>query len=331
MAPDKFRTSISIPPFPEKIDYKDQLLFLGSCFANNIGQKFSDNKFNALVNPLGVLYNPKSIGLSLELMLGSKSLWEEDLVKNHGLWHSFYHHGKFSDPNKEICFSNCSTAIQKGITQLEKTDWLIITFGTAWVYEHIEKRMVVSNCHKIPSSEFMRYLMTICDIAEYWSTLINQVRMLNPNMKFLFTVSPVRHLKDGFHENQISKSSLILAVRRILSENSGCFYFPSYEIMMDDLRDYRFYAEDLTHPSPVAENYIWENIVDSIISTQSQQLMQDIAKLVSASRHRPFNPETIEHQTFVEKQLQKLNALQTNNPQLDFSKENTIFTDQLIS
>lgn len=319
-----FRTIFSIDELPSKINYKSNILSFGSCFSENIGDKLTVSKFNALVNPFGILYNPESIANSFEILLKNKTFTVDDLFNHQGVWNSFYHHSRFSNTDKDICLTNINNAINEANNQLNNADFILITFGTAWVYEHKRNGKIVSNCHKVPAKEFVRYRLAACDIVEKYKSIIKKIKTENINCRFIFTVSPVRHLKDGAIENQLSKATLLTAVNELVESIDKCYYFPSYELMMDDLRDYRFYADDMLHPSETAINYIWEKFVSKCIDSDSQQTMQNIKKLLSAVNHRPLQPGSESHKKFVVDTIKKIEIINTEFPEMNFSKE--IFT-----
>ena len=245
----KLYTSVDIAPSPKKIAYNDKILLLGSCFADNIGTKFGEYYFQTTVNPYGTLYNPASIAKAISGIGNGVS--DIGIVEHNGLWHSLSHHGSFSRADKEDLVRACEQSRVQLREALQQASIMIITFGTAWVYEYEDK--VVANCHKLPANRFVRRRMTVDEIVEIWQPILAAM----PDKHWIFTVSPIRHVKDGLHENQISKAILLQAVDRLTAKQldspiGGLSYFPSYEIMLDELRDYRFYAEDMVHPSQVA-------------------------------------------------------------------------------
>ena len=242
----KLYTSVDIVPAVRQIGYGDKILLLGSCFADNIGAKFAEHYFQATVNPFGTLYNPASIAAAIT------NVGNSQLVEHNGLWHSMMHHGAFSDKDKEEVLTRCEQSRALLQRALMEASTVVVTFGTAWVYEM--EGQVVANCHKLPANRFTRRCLTVNEIVEMWQPIVASM----PDKHWIFTVSPIRHVKDGLHANQISKAILLQAVDQL-----GQSYFPSYEIMMDELRDYRFYAEDMVHPSAVAVEYIWQRCVDT--------------------------------------------------------------------
>ncbi len=326
-----FFTEIGIPEFPWKLDYSKSMMFFGSCFSENIGQKLLDLKFQVDMNPFGILYNPESIANGLKILLEHRIFTDDDLFQDQGLWNSFYHHGRFSDVDKGATLEKINSRISSSSEFIRKADFLVITFGTAWVYELKKTGKIVSNCHKVPASEFKRFRLGVYEITETYRELLEEIWKFNPNLKVLFTVSPIRHWKDGAVENQVSKSTLLLSVDRLKSGfgESNCGYFPSYEIMMDELRDYRFYAEDMLHLSPVATDYIFDRFSKVMISKSSQDLFPAIQKILKSVAHRPVNPTSSEYQRFLRANLEEINKLILSFPYLNFEPEKLYFGQKL--
>lgn len=314
----KFRTEINIDKSDTQISYNDKVAFIGSCFANNMGQELSKLLFCTDVNPFGVLYNPLSVGKGLELLM-QKTIFDQSMLDFYnGLWFSFYHHSSFSDTEAGKCLDNINRQLQFSSDFLQQCQFLFITFGTAYVYKYIEKNEIVSNCHKLPAANFERQLLDTKTISDYYIKHIDRLRRFNPELNVVFTVSPVRHLKDGMHGNQISKAVLLMAVDEICKKQN-CTYFPAYEIVLDDLRDYRFYDKDMTHPNNLAVEYISEKFADTWFSNSTQQIVAQIEKLSAAAAHRPFNADTEMHRQFRETQQKKLKALKQQYPHIDLS------------
>ncbi|MFC2136544.1 GSCFA domain-containing protein [Bacteroidota bacterium] len=324
-----FRTEIKVDPSLHKISYDSNIFFIGSCFSNNIGEKLKNLKFNTCINPFGVLYNPVSIYNALEFILLKKEFAEKDINFFNQKWFSFYHHTSFSNIEKSICLNNINNSIETSAEFLDRTDYLIITFGTARVYRHKKTGEIVSNCHKIPSIEFEHELLSVEEIIQIYETLIEKLNSQNTNLKIIFTVSPIRHWKGGARGNQISKSILILAIEELLKKYNNCTYFPGYEIMMDDLRDYRFYEPDMLHPNQVAIDYIWDKFSNAFIEEKSKVYFSEISKIVNALNHKPLNPETEEFKKFIENTQEKIKSILKRNPNLNFQKELDYF-DQFV-
>jgi hypothetical protein len=283
---------------------------LGSCFAENIGKKLGDAFFLTEVNPFGVLYNPISIRNSIELLLENKPFTQESVFENKGLWQSFSHSSLFSDISAEKCLTNINKRFEIACKFLQKTDILLITFGTAWVFEEQKSGSVVSNCHKLPASCFNRRRLNVDEIVDEYSKLINELTIKQPNLKLIFSVSPIRHWKDGAHENNISKSTLLLAIEILQKKFPQVDYFPAYEIQMDELRDYRFYAADMLHPSDVAVDYIWSRFSENYFDQTTLGIMKELERLSAGLAHRPMHPESMEFYKFQQKMNeQKINIM----------------------
>lgn len=326
-------TEIKIPEYSSKMDYSKSMMFLGSCFSESIGQKMIDLKFNVDMNPFGILYNPESIANSLRILLDKQLFTESDLFRDQGLWKSFYHHSRFSDVTSEVALEKINNRIIASSQFLKTADFLVITFGTAWVYELKITGQIVSNCHKIPSSEFKRLRLEVLEITELYRELLTDLWKLNPQLKVIFTVSPIRHWKDGAVENQVSKATLLLAIDHLKTEfgQQVCAYFPSYELMMDELRDYRFYADDMLHPSPVAVNYIFERFCKVMMTKEGMDVSKKMMKLRKAFEHRPVNPNTVEFKAFIQQNLFQISQLTSQFPNLDFSQERHYFEAKLAT
>lgn len=301
----KLYTAVDIAPSSKKIAYNDKLLLLGSCFADNIGDKLHAYYFRATTNPLGTLYNPASIAAAIALASTPSSLsTPHRLVASNGLWHSMLHHGSFSHPDKSIVEQRCSESINLLHEALKQASVIIVTLGTAWVYEY--EGRVVANCHKIPDNNFVRRRLTTDEIVATWQPIIDAM----PEKHWIFTVSPIRHIKDGLHENQLSKAILLQAIDQLLALNAQLSYFPSYEIMLDELRDYRFYTEDMVHPSDVAVDYIWQRFVDTFTSKDTQTEMRNLHQLWLDRHHRFLHPESEEAKRFTQQTQERMLALQ---------------------
>lgn len=325
-----FRTTF--PPFSSEvsISHTDRTLCIGSCFAEQIGGRLERLKFSTLTNPFGIVFNPVSIGRSLERLLSLAAVFTEtDLVEHQGLWHSFEHHGRFSHPDKSTALDGINQAFSTAKAFLENTNWLVVTLGTAHVFVLKKTGEVVANCHKIPAGEFERRRISVSEVVAALLPTFERLKAEIPNLEIIVTVSPVRHLRDGLTENQRSKATLLLALDEIGQQLPYVHYFPAYEILLDDLRDYRFYAEDMAHPSPQATNYIWQYFSQAFFDEKTQALCSRIEQLLTALTHRPFHPQSIEHQTFAKKQLVTLEQLSAEFPYLDFGRELELLTTSL--
>lgn len=315
----KFRTEVIIPEFKKKMGYHHQSLMIGSCFAENIGSYLQEYCFPITVNPFGVLYNPISIANSLNLLISGKKFTEQDLFFSNGLYNSFSHHSRFSGSDPISTLAKINTQASEATDVLKNCHHLFITFGTSWVFEHKESRVVVSNCHKLPAATFVRYRLSVRQIIETWIPLIEEMKRLNPDLHLVFTVSPIRHLKDGAHENQLSKSTLLLAIDELASRfgDEVISYFPSYELVNDELRDYRFYAADMTHPSDVAVDFIREKFVAAILDDEAIAISAELKKILAALQHKSMNDNDKGYISFIENQIEKTNQLQIKYPFID--------------
>jgi hypothetical protein len=282
----KFRTEIIIPPAEFRISHQDKLLMMGSCFVENISVKMLQSGFTADVNPFGIVYNPASLAGGLYDLINRKMYTENQLFSHEGAYHSFSHHSRFSGKDKTSVLQQINFRINQSSAFLKEAAILIITFGTANTYRLLSSEKIVSNCHKLPAKLFQEERLTVGQITEEWNKLIGRLQEFNPQVKILFTVSPIRHWKDGANENQLNKATLLLAVDELIKQNRPCYYFPSYEIMIDDLRDYRFYAEDMIHPNQQAINYIWEKFGDSYFDKKTIELIKEHEKAQKALNHR---------------------------------------------
>ena len=295
------KITVAAPDF--LIDYNSRLMMLGSCFAENMGSKFSYYKFDVDVNPCGIIYNPLSVANVLRLIVEGKQFEKSDLRQVGGKWVSLYHHGAFSSTDPDECLRRINDRLTKATGELRTLDLLVITWGTAWVYRYTRENIVVSNCHKIPSQEFERSRLSVEDIVKEYLVLIGRLREINPGLRILFTGSPIRHWKDGAHGNQLSKATLLLAIDRLREELQHVYYFPAYEIVLDELRDYRFYADDMLHMSGFTVDYIWERFLYSFISPEVLGLMNQIGRVNKGVAHRPFDPQSEEYHRLVKKML----------------------------
>ncbi len=295
-----FRTEINISKAKNVIDYKSKLLLLGSCFSDNIGERFLYYKFNALVNPFGVIFNPISIEKLVYRSLHDIFFTKKDFVFYNDKWQSLDLHSTFSAISLDEAISSANNALEQTKEYLTTASHCMITLGTAWVYRLIKTDNIVANCHKIPQTEFENELLSVTAIQESLHRILAEIKKVNPNVSIIFTISPVRHLKDGFVANNLSKSHLITATHAVLNERKE-YYFPSYEIMLDDLRDYRFYKEDFLHPNDLAVSYIWNKFKASWLAENTNEIMKKVTSIQKRLAHKPFNPNTEKHQKFLEK------------------------------
>lgn len=327
----KFQTEVQIPDFAWQTGYRKRNLFMGSCFTENIGRKMEMLKYSVDINPFGILYNPVSVAHGLRFLIQNKKFTEQDLMQHNGLWHSFFHHSRFSSSHVKETLTNINNRIESSAEFLKNADFLFITFGTAWVYEYKLTGQTVSNCHKIPEKEFRRFRLTPGEIVEEFRQLLSDLWKFNPKIKVVFTVSPIRHWKDGAIENQRSKATLLLAIDQLISGfgEENCNYFPAYEIVMDELRDYRFYEEDMIHLSTSAVNHIWEKFQLTLIDEKSKEISEKVKNIISAVNHKPFKKFTKEHLHFLKQSLQKTQRLEEKFPYLNLGFEKDFFFSQI--
>jgi hypothetical protein len=325
------RTPVDVPAPAHPISHRALVACIGSCFAENIGDRLAELKFPCDVNPFGVLYNPLSIANSIKRLIDAHPYSEDDLECADDRWFSYDHHGRFSHRDRDVCLRNINERLISSADSLKRATHLFITFGTARLFVLKESERVVANCHKRPESLFDHILLTPEQIANSYIPLIAALRTLNPDLEIIFTVSPIRHWKDGASGNQLSKSTLIVAVHQLQERCADVGYFPAYEIVMDELRDYRFYAEDMLHIAPAGTAYIWDRFVEKYVDEESRQLTAEIAKLLAAAGHRPSDPSAESYQLFLERVLQQIADLETRHSFLDLSAERELFISRKIS
>ena len=320
----KLQTQIPLKPQQQnQIDYNAKLMLLGSCFSENIGEQFEYFKFQSTVNPFGILFHPLAIQNLIARSVSKTYYSEADLCFHNEQWSCLDAHSKLNQTSKEALLGVLNSQLDKTIDDLRLASHVIITLGTSWVYKHIESDKVVANCHKIPQKEFKKELLSVAEIVASFKTIVSSVKSINPDVKFLFTVSPVRHLKDGFVENTQSKAHLIAGIHEFLNQESlksesQSFYFPSYEIMMDELRDYRFYNADMLHPNAVAINYIWEKFKMVWLSKDAVKTTEAVDIIQKGLQHRPFNSGSEAHQKFLKNLESKIEILQEQYPYMVF-------------
>lgn len=326
----RHHTSLSCTSSFPQLSYQDSLLSIGSCFAQNLGQQLQQQLYDILINPFGVLYNPSSIASSLEHLLGADFFEAKDLLPHHDAWHSLQHHSSFSNANQQLALTNINKSLQQARKQLQKTRCLFLTFGTAWVYIWKDSGQVVSNCHHFPATRFERQRLSVEQIVETFLELLPALKARFNALEIILTISPIRHLKDGFVENQVSKATLVLAVQQLVEQLEYCHYFPAYELLLDDLRDYRYYDQDLVHPNALAIEYIWQAFEQAHLSSQEQQLRQKVAKLQQAAQHRPRQINSPAHQQFVQQQLQQLENIASQLPKARYKQLKAHFLTQVL-
>jgi len=315
----EFRTSVDMPDYTLQLGYNDKIVTMGSCFADEMYKKMKAVKLDCIANPYGILYNPISISIALNRILHRELVREDELVQHNGLWFSWDHHGCFSDRDRSKAIQNMNEDIEKGYEYLQGASCLIITWGSAFVYELKGESRIVGNCHKLPAATFAKRLLSTDEIKDAFVETFQRIQEINASIRILMTVSPVRHLSEGLIQNNRSKAVLISAIHEIVESFDPVEYFPAYEILMDDLRDYRFYGKDLVHPSEEAVNYIWELFQSSLMKAETISLSKKIMKIQKSLSHKPFHPELEEHQRFLKRTYQNMIEMQQRG--IDFSRE----------
>ncbi|MBQ8674488.1 MAG: GSCFA domain-containing protein [Bacteroides sp.] len=318
----KLSTPVERPEGLPRLSHADRLLLLGSCFTTHIGTRLQEGKFACDVNPYGVLYNPLSLSAALREINCGEPYTAERLYFHQDCWHSPMHHGDFSSPDPAVTLARINGRLQAAHLQLQEATLLMLTLGTAWVYEQRMDGQVVGNCHKRPEADFRRRRLSVEEIVADCTPLLEELSASNPRLKVLFTVSPIRHVRDGLHDNQLSKSTLLLAIDELVHRFPDMVsYFPAYELLMDELRDYRFYADDLVHPSTLAVELVWQRLTEACMTPATREVLaacQEIGKMVA---HRPLQPEGEAYKRFLEQILLKIERLNEKCPTLDFQNE----------
>ncbi|MCK9310776.1 MAG: GSCFA domain-containing protein [Bacteroidales bacterium] len=321
----EFRTAIPLQISDFHLAHTDKMMILGSCFAENIGLMLKESGFQVSLNPFGVLYNPASVGTALHRLLQNQPFRKEELVEHDCFYHSFSHHSSFSGTDPKSTLEKINTAFNQAVVDLKDATCLIITFGTSWVYTLPSTDQIVANCHKMPEEYFLRRRLTVNEIEYFYIELLEMLLQAKPDLKVLFTVSPIRHMKDGVHENTLSKSTLHLAIEGLCESFDHVFYFPSYELLMDDLRDYRFYAEDMVHPSAIAQRYIWNYFSDTCFTKSTKEIVRQVQQIRKAMEHKPFHPEDEAYKRFAKKNIAILELLAIKAPEIDLNEERHFF------
>lgn len=320
----KLRTEINIEPLSARIEYSNHIFTIGSCFAQRVGDEMRRAKLRCTINPTGTLFNPHSISSTIERLAERRHITREELHEGEQGWYHFDFHSSLNAATADECLSNINRAIDNGYERLSCADWVVVTLGTAWIYELAESGELVANCHKRAAREFVRRRLSVGEIVERLQRVITNHL---GGKRVIFTVSPIRHIADGLAENSLSKATLRLAVEQLIEVDKGehLHYFPSYEIMLDDLRDYRFYSEDMVHPSRIAVEYIWHLFCEWALSERAMELMPRVMKIIRASEHRAINPTSEAHRRLCESQLRAIAELK----EVDLSEEFDYFHAQL--
>jgi len=322
----ELRTTFNIAPSLHKITYNDPVIFIGSCFATGIGKQFEAGHMPVLINPSGTVYNPVSVCNTLDTITDGKKYQKSDLYNYEGTWLSFNHYTDFSSEDPESVLDKINSGMEEAGKYISGAHFLFVTFGTARVYRWKRSGRVVSNCHKIRSSEFTHELLTAGEIGTLWGKQLDKLQTLFPHMKVIFTISPVRHWKDGAHGNQVSKSVLFLAVEELLGHPSKPGYFPAYELVMDDLRDYRFYDDDMLHPSSSAVSYIWERFSECYFDKSTMELWNEVVRITKAFNHRLTGGSEMKKLEFAGSMLDRIASIEHKIPSIDLSEEKDYFS-----
>jgi hypothetical protein len=329
-----FMLDLPLVPPDQQIDYKDKLLVTGSCFTEHIGNSLASLKFNVLQNPNGILFDPRSVAYSLVSYIQNKQYTTDDLFHLNELWHSWQHHSVFSNIDKYQCLQKINESQTKAHDFLLNASWLLITLGSSFSYQLSDAALShgggVANCHRAPTQWFNKHLMSIEEIVIQMESCIHQLLRFNPSLKIVFTVSPVRHIRDGVVENNRSKARLIEVVHHLSSKFENIYYFPAYEIVIDVLRDYRFYDVDMVHPNYQATQFVLEKFMQYFITNDSQKLAEEIQKIVTARKHKPFQSETEAHKKFLKSQYDRTLAIQEKYPFLSLREELEYFSSSVF-
>lgn len=327
-----FMTAINILPLQPPIKYGDHILLAGSCFTEHIGNALAEHKFNALQNPHGILFDPASVCHSFISYIENKQYSEDDLFYLNEVWQSWHHHSRFSHINKQEALSQINTSQNEAHTFLKKADWIIITLGSAFSYKlngnNEEKKfgnLQVANCHRAPGQWFNKTLLSIDDIIALLDMTYHRLKIFNSKAKIIFTISPVRHLRDGVVDNNRSKARLIEAVHHTVQKFEGTYYFPAYELVIDVLRDYRFYDVDFAHPNYPATTFVLEKFTEACIDEASRKLMKEVKQIAVAKTHKAFQPNTNAHRQFMQAHYEKARTLAETYSFLNMDEEMAYF------
>ena len=326
--PNPFRLELPLSAWQTTIAYPDPIVLLGSCFTENMYHKLAAYKFNVLQNPHGILFNPLSIARAVADYAACRRYTPSDLMYIDEAWHSWHHHTAYSSPDCDVVLHRINTHIEAAHHFLTLARWCFLTLGSAWVYELLpphspdkEQAQAVANCHRAPAEWFRRRLLSLSETTDALAQTIGLLRRLNPSIDIVLTVSPVRHLREGFVDNNRSKATLLLAAHDIAAQNEQTRYFPAYELVVDDLRDYRFYADDMVHPNYAATNYVWRRLSAVCFDRPTQQLMRQVEKVQNAYRHVPFNPQSAAHRRLLTDSYAATLQLQQQLPFLSWKDE----------
>jgi hypothetical protein len=316
-----FRTEVSLPKVKKQLSYRRNALMIGSCFTENIGSYLKNHYFPVLTNPCGILYNPASMASCIDFLVSGKQLTVADLFYANGLWNNFHFHSRFSHPNQQTALTGMNESLISASRQLRSASHLFLTFGTSWIYREKEHNSIVGNCHKLPASHFSRERLAVEHMTNLWIEKLSQLFAFQPDLYVVLTVSPIRHFKDGSFENQVSKSGLFLLIDHLLSHfgKEKVSYFPSYEIIMDELRDYRFYAPDMLHLSEVATAFVQEKFNEVFLDNESREISFAVDKIVKSLAHKPFHGENSSYQDLLLRLEQEVSILEKKHQGVDLN------------
>lgn len=321
----KFHMEFPIEPLDPPLGYGQSILLMGSCFAERIGELLGKYKFSPLVNPNGILFNPESMVTALEGYLDDRQYEINELFHYGGLWHSWDHHGRFSGPDPEACLASINALQRSASERLRTASWIILSFGSAHAYRLAGEERIVANCHKMPATGFEKIRLQPARVIALLDHFLFRLFQLNPGARVIFTVSPVRYVKDGLIQSNLSKAILLSAVHHLVDKFDRLYYFPSYELVVDDLRDYRFYEPDLVHPNGAAIAYVWEKLVGYAMAPDTRQLLEEVGDIVRAAEHAPLNPGSPAYREFCRAQLERIRLLEARFPFLNFTAEKSRF------
>jgi hypothetical protein len=325
----ELRTTFNIEPSRDKISYNDPVMFIGSCFASSIGSQMEMGRMQVMINPAGAVFNPVSVCNTIDTITSGKEFVQDDLYYHDGTYLSFYHYTDFSSDDPVKVLGKINNKSKEALAFLKNARFLFITLGTARVYRWKKTGLIVSNCHKIPSDHFEPELLTVNEVVALWAKQLDRLHSLFPQLKVVFTISPVRHWKDGAHGNQVSKSVLFLAVEELLNHPVSPQYFPAYEMVMDDLRDYRFYNDDMLHPSITAINYIWDAFSGCFMENKTMNIWNEVVKITKACTHRLNADSGFKINSFAERMLQQISDIEGKVPVINLSHERNYFLNLL--
>ena len=325
----ELRTTFNIEPSPYKITYNDSVMFIGSCFASSIGSQMEIGRMPVMINPAGAVFNPVSVSNTLETIISGKEFVKEDLYNYNGTYVSFYHYTDFSSEDPIKVLEKINRKSKEALAFIKDARFLFITLGTARVYKWKETGTIVSNCHKLPAGYFESDLLSVNEVVTLWNERLEILSSMFPGLKVVFTISPVRHWKDGAHGNQVSKSVLFIALEELLKHSTSPAYFPAYELMIDDLRDYRFYDDDMLHPSAIAINYIWDAFSSCYMEKKTIETWNEVVKITKACNHRFNTDSAVKIEKFAGHMLKEVTDIEARFPLINLTKERDYFLSLL--